>query len=155
MKAYHTYSAVDVAFSLLKHAAKQGKSFTNLQLQKLTYVCHGLSLSSFDRPLIVDDVYAWKYGPVIPSVYFRFKGYGASCIHEMSDSIIDQDSESIIRDVVTKLGDLTGSQLVELTHRTGSPWQQVWDETQNKIIPDAIIKAHYIQIQQTGHTESL
>ena len=73
----------------------------------------------------------------------------------MSDSVIDQDSESIIRDVVTKLGDLTGSQLVELTHRVGSPWQKVWDETHNKIIPDAIIKAHYIQIQQTGHTESL
>ena len=73
MKTYHTYSAVDVAFSLLKHAAEQGKTFTNLQLQKLTYVCHGLSLSSFDRPLIVDDVYAWKFGPVIPSVYFSLQ----------------------------------------------------------------------------------
>ena len=32
MKAYHTYSAVDVAWSLLKHAKEQGKCFSNLQL---------------------------------------------------------------------------------------------------------------------------
>ncbi|MBE8168098.1 MAG: SocA family protein [Shewanella sp.] len=155
MKTYHTYSAIEVAFSLLKHAAKQGKAFTNLQLQKLTYVCHGLSLSDLDRPLIIDDVFAWKYGPVIPSVYFRFKSFGSESIDEMLESAIDEESESIIRDVVSQLGDLTGSQLVELTHRKGSPWQQVWDETQNKIIPDPIIKAHYLQIQQTGHTASL
>lgn len=155
MKAYYTYNAVDVAFSLLKHAAEQGKCFTNLQLQKLTYVCHGLSLAHFKRPLIVDDVFAWQYGPVVPSVYFRFKGYGASVITERMDTQLDDDSEAIVCDVVSKLGDLSGPQLVELTHRDGSPWHQVWDGTQNKVIPDSVIQSHYQYIQQSGHTSSL
>ncbi|MFT6910759.1 MAG: putative phage-associated protein [Oleiphilaceae bacterium] len=155
MKAYHTYSAVDVAFSLLKHAAEQGKCFTNLQLQKLTYVCHGLSLAHLGRPLITDDVFAWQYGPVVPSVYFRFKLYGANYIKERMDLILDSESETIVKDVVAKLGDLSGPQLVELTHREGSPWSTVWDGSQNKVIPDYIIQAHYHKIQQSGHTSSL
>lgn len=157
MRAYHTYNAVDVAFSLLKHAAKQGKCFTNLQLQKLTYVCHGLSLAHFDRPLIIDDVFAWQYGPVVPSVYFRFKDYGSQVITEVTQSIADLDceSESIISEVVEKLGDLSGPQLVELTHRNGSPWEKVWDGTRHKIIPDVVIRDHYLQIKQTGRTSSL
>ncbi len=155
MKAYHTYNAVDVAFSLLKHAAKQGKCFTNLQLQKLTYVCHGLSLAHFQRPLIIDDVFAWKYGPVVPSVYFRFQEYEADTIRENSDIVLDADSEAIISDVVTKLGHLSGSQLVELTHREGSPWHKVWDGTPNQVIPDSVIQTHYQQIQQSGHTSCL
>ncbi|EKO3519530.1 DUF4065 domain-containing protein [Vibrio fluvialis] len=155
MKAYHTYNAVDVAFSLLKHAAEQGKCFSNLQLQKLTYVAHGLSLSHFQRPLIVDDVFAWKYGPVVPSVYFRFKHYGSDEITEQSDVCLDSDSEAIVRDVVRQLGHLTGPQLVELTHREGSPWHTVWDGTHNKVIPDFVIQNHYDQIRQSGHTTSL
>lgn len=156
MKAYHTYSAVDVAFSLLKHAAEQGKCFTNLQLQKLTYVCHGLSLAHLGRPLITDDVFAWQYGPVVPSVYFRFKSFGASTISEcMDDVVLDSESEIIVKDVVVKLGDLSGPQLVELTHREGSPWSKVWDGSSNKIIPDYVIQDHYHKIQQSGHTSSL
>ncbi len=155
MKAYHTYSAVDVAFSLLKHAKAQGKSFSNLQLQKLTYVAHGLSLAIHKRPLVVDDVFAWKYGPVLPSVYFRFKAHGSAPITEQRDVILDAESDTIVNDVVSKLGHFTGSQLVELTHRTGSPWHQTWDGTHQKIIPDHIIQTHYAQAKQSGHTASL
>lgn len=155
MKAYHTYSAIDVAFSLLKHAAEQGKCFTNLQLQKLTYVCHGLSLAHFQRPLIIDDVFAWKFGPVVPSVYFRFKSYGSSVISESMDVVLDDASEAIISEVVTKLGYLSGPQLVELTHREGSPWYKTWDGSQNKIIPDDVIQKHYQQIHESGHTSCL
>lgn len=155
MKMYHTYNAVDVAFSLLKFASKQGNYFTNLQLQKLTYVCHGLSLAHFKRPLIIDDVFAWQYGPVIPSVYFRFKAYGASAITEKCDVVLDSESEAIVSEVVSKLGHLSGPQLVELTHRVDSPWHKIWDGSQNKIIPDYIIQSHYEHIQQSGHTTSL
>lgn len=155
MATYHTYSAVDVALSLLKHAQVQGKFFSNLQLQKLTYICHGLSLAHFQRPLIIDDVFAWQYGPVVPSVYFRFNSYGASVITEQCDVVLDDESETIVKDVVSKLGDLTGPQLVDLTHRKGSPWHQVWDGTHQKVIPDHLIQAHYIKIKQSGRTKSL
>lgn len=155
MKAYHTYSAVDVAFCLLKHASLQGKRFTNLQLQKLTYVCHGWSLAIYKRPLIIEDVYAWQYGPVIPSVYFQFKHFGSSEIDIQQPVCLDEESERIIGDIVTVLGHYNGPQLVELTHREGSPWKKVWDGTSNTLIPDSLIAQHYSQIQNSGHTTCL
>jgi uncharacterized phage-associated protein len=155
MKAYHTYSAVDVAFCLLKHAALQGKRFTNLQLQKLTYVCHGWSLAIYKRPLIIEDVYAWQYGPVVPSVYFQFKRFGSKVIDDQKQVQLDAESEQIIQDIVSVLGDYSGPQLVELTHRQGSPWTQVWDGTSNTMIPDSIIEHHYSQIKSSGHTSCL
>lgn len=155
MKAYHTYSAVDVAFCLLKHAALQGKRFTNLQLQKLTYVCHGWSLAIYKRPLIIEDVYAWQYGPVVPSVYFQFKRFGSKVIDDQKQVQLDAESEQIIQDIVSVLGDFSGPQLVELTHRQGSPWTQVWDGTSNTMIPDSIIENHYSQIKSSGHTSCL
>lgn len=156
MKAYHTYNAVEVAFIVLKHADLQGKRLTHLQLQKLTYVCHGVSLAYYYRPMFLEDVFAWKYGPVVPSVFFRFKSHGAGVIGERDDSIIiDEESDFIICSVIESLGDLTGPQLVELTHRENSPWTKVWDGSIHKIIPDEIIQAHYTDIQNSGHTSSL
>lgn len=152
---YHTYSAVDVAFCLLKHAALQGKRFTNLQLQKLTYVCHGWSLGIYKRPLIIEDVYAWQYGPVVPSVYFQFKHFGSQAIDSTNPVDLDCESEQIISDIVSVLGDYSGPQLVELTHREGSPWYRVWDGSNNRLIPDAIIEQHYSAIKSSGHTSCL
>lgn len=155
MKAYHTYNAVEVAFSLLQHASVQGKYFNNMQLQKLTYISHGLSLAHFQRPLIVDDVFAWQYGPVVPSVHFRFQSHGEEVITGSLDVILDPKSDSIINEVVTELGHLSGPQLVELTRRQGSPWHQIWDGMHYKIIPDDVIEKHYLKIKEAGHTNCL
>ena len=155
MKTYHTYRAVDIAFRLLKHAKDQDKCFSNLQLQKLAYVCHGLSLAHYQRPLVIDDVFAWKFGPVLPSMYFRFKSYGAEVITEQAEVELDAESDAILQEVVSQFGHLTGPQLVALTHRDDSPWHQVWDGTHQKVIPDPLIQAHYQKIKQSGRTSSL
>ena len=155
MKAYHTYNAIDVAFCLLKYAKEQGKCFTNLQLQKLVYVAHGLSLAYFQRPLILDDVLAWKYGPVIPSVYFGFKKFGSSEVTDYREVMLDSESEGIVRDVAAKLGHLTGEQLIELTHRSGTPWSKTWDGTHQRVIKDSLIKEHYDAILKSGRARSL
>jgi uncharacterized phage-associated protein len=157
MKAYHTYSAIDVAYVLIKQASKEGKRFSNLHLQKLVYVCHGLSLAYFDRPLILEDVHAWKHGPVVPSVYFNFKPYGSEAITAFSEDIqLDAESAEIVCSVVSTLGHFTAWQLVDLTHREGSPWSQVWaQDGKIRVIPDAVIKNHYLTIKETGVTSCL
>lgn len=150
MTAYRTYSGIEIAFTLLKLAREAGKALTNLQLQKLVYVCHGMSLSKFGRPLIIEDVHAWKYGPVIPSVYFRFKHAGQEPVtDELEPTDLDEKSFSLIAAVMEKFGDLTGWQLVHLTHRDGSPWHTA---TQQKrcTIDDAAIKQHYDAMLETG-----
>lgn len=156
MKVYHTYTAVDIAFVLLKSAKGRGLSFSNLQLQKLAYICHGISLSRLERPLFIEDVYAWQYGPVVPSIYFRFRDFGADPVTETVEEVeLDADSLHIVQSVVEKFGQLSPWQLVKLTHREGSPWQRVWSEKERSVIPDEVIKAHYDEIYRQGTTNAL
>ena len=58
-----------VANEFIHLAKADGRSLTPLQLIKLTYIAHGWMLTLYGRPLIVDEVEAWKYGPVIPDLY--------------------------------------------------------------------------------------
>ena len=155
MKIYHTYGAIDVAWSLLRHAKKQGKSFCMMRLQLHVYICHGLSLAYLARPLILDDVFAWKFGPIVPSIYFRFKEQGAATIANHRDVLLDTDSEAIIQDVVLNLGHLAVSQLLELAQRPGSPWHQVWDGKHKQVIPDPIIQTYYQKVLEAGRAGSL
>lgn len=49
---------------------------THLKLEKLVYLCFAEYLCKYDKELYKDDIYAYKYGPVVKSVYNRYKGYG-------------------------------------------------------------------------------
>ncbi|MGR5464942.1 Panacea domain-containing protein [Photobacterium damselae] len=155
MKMYHTYSGLDVASCVLRLAQNQGKQLTNLQLQKLVYASHGFSLAQLKRPLIIDDVYAWMYGPVIPSVYFQYKQYGSGVISYITQVSLDSESESLIDGVVSLLGHIPGPQLITMTHQHGGPWCQVWDGSTERVIPDSIICEHYSHILNTQSIYSL
>lgn len=152
---YRTYDSIEVAYCLLAHAAEQGLKLTNLQLQKLSYVAHGLSLAKFDRPLVIEDIYAWQYGPVLPSIYYRFQPYGKGAITESHSVEIDGESDQLIAGVVSLLGKVTGYQLVEMTHKPDSPWTQIWDGKRNQVIPDSLIKQHYLRILLSGKATCL
>lgn len=47
---------------------------THLKLEKLVYLCFADYLCKYDKELYKDYMYAYKYGPVVKSVYDRYKG---------------------------------------------------------------------------------
>jgi uncharacterized phage-associated protein len=67
-------SSMSVARLFLEKAPTSGvQDLTPMKILKLTYLAHGWHLCYTDSPLILDQVQAWKYGPVVPSVYHYFK----------------------------------------------------------------------------------
>ena len=69
-------NAISVANSLISIAREEDESLTLLALMKLVYFAHGFSLAINGHGLLdprFDRVEAWRYGPVIPSVYHSFK----------------------------------------------------------------------------------
>ena len=46
-----------------------------MKLQKLVYIAHGWHLGLFDGLLISERVEAWRWGPVIESLYHEFKEF--------------------------------------------------------------------------------
>ena len=49
---------------------------TPMKVQKLVYYANGWHLAIKDEPLINEPIEAWRFGPVIHSLYREFKGFG-------------------------------------------------------------------------------
>lgn len=116
---------------------------TPMKLLKLTYLAHGWTLCFTDAPLIRESVQAWKYGPVIPSLYEYFKRYGRSPVDaaaeinvlpEMSQPTPNQTKwiHGVLGGVWTAYKGYSGLQLSALTHIDGSPWHVTWFERGGK-----------------------
>lgn len=142
------YSAETVANAFLDLAKRAGKPLTNMQMQKLVYIAHGYCLATLNRPLFHNNVHAFTYGPVIPSLNKQLRQYGAGEIAEFiptDEQPVAPDSEEmeIIREVWQYYGDFSGLQLSDITHRKGSPWSETWKNNQFGVIPDDLIAKHY------------
>src|SRR5437762_397203 len=76
MTMSNLYSARALANTFLELAKEEGKSLSPLQLQKLVYYAHGWNLGIRNAPLIDAPIEAWRFGPVVQSLYHEFKEYG-------------------------------------------------------------------------------
>ncbi len=163
----HTAKAVANRFLDIADAAKSPLS--PMKLQKLVYFAHGWNLGLFDLPLINEQVEAWKFGPVIPTVYHEFKGYGHSKIFTRAE-FLDLDSEELVtfsidnepsphlgRDkaVINRIwevyGHYTPMQLSNITQEVGSPWQTIWaqydgDPPKGTDIPQSMIREYFAKL---------
>jgi uncharacterized phage-associated protein len=144
-------SAIAVANAFIELAKKEGKQLTNMQLQKLVYVAHGWCLALLRKPLFYNDVKAWPWGPVIPSLYNRLKKYGKGVV---SDTIptdhdpVDPHTEdmSLIKSVWDAYKEFDGLQLSAMTHTEGTPWAETWKSIKYGKISDESIAQHYRQL---------
>jgi uncharacterized phage-associated protein len=152
VKEIAMYNAITIADEILRLAKKAGKALTPLQLMKLVYISHGWSLAVRSMDLFPDRIEAWKYGPVIPDLYQATKHFGrnpipVSAVDDVKPNAVDAQTLAFLDDVFGKYGSLTGIQLSNLTHKSGTPWSQVYDSGVFGIeIPDEVIKNHYLSL---------
>jgi uncharacterized phage-associated protein len=139
------YDARAVANYLIAKAAPRG--LDPLQVMKLTYIAHGFTLGLTSRPLLEDDVEAWKFGPVVRRLYKNLPGGSAPIMEPIVPAIpadLQNDERAIVDSVFDLYGHLSGWDLSMLTHRPGSPWEKTWNTYgQNAVIPQDLIREHY------------
>ena len=152
-------NSIAVANYFIKKANDEGVELTPMKLLKLVYIAHGWYLALRDDALIDEGVEAWKYGPVIPSVYRGFKEYGngqvskPSYIFTENGQIItpiveDEHKQSFLDKVWDAYKKYNGLQLSTLTHQPNTPWDIVWNKENGKrkesaLIRNQLIKEHY------------
>lgn len=136
---------------------------TQMKLHKLLYYAHGWHLGFQEAPLLDETLEAWRYGPVVPSIYREFAQFGATPIdrfatefdpsHEdfLNNPQIDA-SDTSVRDLLARVwevyGDYTAAQLSGLTHATDSPWTVTRKNNPGVKyvgIPNDVIKSHFMQ----------
>ena len=146
--------AIDAAYYLLSVAKDKSISITNLKLQKLIYIANGYMLALHNRPLIKESPQAWKYGPVIHSIYEQFKQYADRSINvdtgALDKNLLSAEAKEIINDVVDLYGNDSAIDLVKLTHQVETPWDEVWNKRGGKEslfaeIESDLIKNHFLK----------
>jgi uncharacterized phage-associated protein len=104
----------------------------NLRLQKLLYFIQAQFLFRKGEPCFEEDLEAWMFGPVVPSVYNRYKKYGSNAIPapDMTNNAgIKPEDLAMIRGVVEQLRSHSDQNLLYMTRG-----QDPWIHAQNGII---------------------
>lgn len=161
------YNSKAIANYFLDLAKESKQSLTPMKLQKLIYFAHGWSLAIYDQALISETVEAWRYGPVVQSIYHEFKEYGSGAITKLatefelldgdelefgiSTPYINDDDEktkALLNKVWDIYGKYSGVALSNATHMQDTPWAKVWRQQTPKgtDIPENFIKEYFQSI---------
>jgi uncharacterized phage-associated protein len=147
-------SSLTVANRFLALASENGDTLTPMQLLKLVYIAHGWMLGLYGRPLIVDEVQAWQYGPVIPKLYNKLRSYRGGVVTEaIGDPLGAQPLERLEDDIVRQVYDLygqkTGLALSRITHADGTPWSASYQPgVFGTVISTDLIEDHYSKLAE-------
>jgi len=163
------YSAAAIANEFLKLARDEGESLTPMKLLKLVYFAHGWYLALTGEPLIDEQVQAWRYGPVIKSLYHEFKSYGSGPITELiwvyqgglkfrkvriddgPNAEENYRAKQVIKRVWEQYGHLTGVQLSNLTHLPDGPWANTPEKDKKGTpVPDSAIRNYFQKLASQG-----
>jgi len=164
------YPAVSVANEFLRIAEEKKQGLSPMKLQKLVYFAHGWYLALTGKPLVTERIEAWQYGPVIPTLYREFKGYGnsdiTSPVREVSqapdggflfeepsldDYAMEGDEVESARKIIRRVWDVYGShsaiKLSNATHMPGTPWEQVYKQGARSLtIGDQVIERYFKEL---------
>ena len=135
---------------------------TPMHVNKLAYISHGFTLALEDQPLFSDRVEAWKYGPVIPTIYHELKWFGRNpigvlpyCKTRLDDPDLEERLEfaasrmpkthkPVVDRVMEVYGGWSAQGLSTKTHEEGSPWHECYRRGVRGIeIPDSVTKRYY------------
>ena len=129
---------------------RQDVPTTPMHVLKLVYLCHGWMLGVFGRGLIAEPAEAWRYGPVIPTVYHTYKSFrGEPIAVPLADrsADLDESQHELLAAVLRAYGGYSAWELSAITHQPGTPWHEVYNggRGEGAIIPDAVIGRHYAE----------
>jgi uncharacterized phage-associated protein len=158
-------SAIAVANLMIDISNKKAiKDLTPMKLQKLLYYTQGWCLGVDGNEAFHEQIEAWRYGPVVQSIYDSTKEYGNGTITQLLVSqdekafgvgvpeVLDGDEMSelkpVLKWILEQYGSLSGIQLSNMTHAEGGPWAIIMekyegDPLRNTDIPIEIIKKHF------------
>lgn len=135
------YDALNIAEYVIDYEHKQNRSISNLRLQKLLYFVQAQFWVTNKRACFNDKLEAWNLGPVVPSVYHKFKLFGSlnfpqSLVTEFRG--ISTGDQRLINETLDKCAQYSTSTLISLTHGQ-KPWQDAYARGDDKTIyPDSM-----------------
>ncbi|WP_210408355.1 Panacea domain-containing protein [Allokutzneria sp. NRRL B-24872] len=126
----------------------ENASMSNLKLQKILYYAQGHHVALHGEPLFSDEIQAWSHGPVVPTVYRKFRDFGAGEIKfdehvDFSWDDVDEEATRHLMLVWNTYGGFAAWRLRNMTHDDG-PWKDHFvDGERNLVIPVESLREHF------------
>lgn len=126
----------------------RGWAVTNLELQKILYIAQMFHLGTTGRPLLTEKFEAWDYGPVIPELYRRVRGFGSDPVRNVfhwETEVAPGSSEyQMLKQASDATKDLSPGRLVSITHWPHGAWYKCYQpNVRGIIIPNDMILDEY------------
>ena len=119
-------SMLNFANHILAVAYENNLSVSNLQLQKVMYFAMREQSDNYELlSQMYDEPFVWRYGPVVPSIYRKYKGYGSRAIIDSGEK---DDTLNIFNSSILLLLEKEPFSLVEESHR-----HSFWKLNEDKI----------------------
>jgi uncharacterized phage-associated protein len=151
-----TYQVNQIADWFLASIDREaGDTISHLKLQKLMYYAQAWSLALNDSSLFDEDFEAWTHGPVLPSLWQRFKEFDQDSIPLkaiISTTEFSTEDEKLLSDILNSYGDLSAKHLEELTH-SETPWREARgnlpiEVCSNNIISQELMQEYYRRLYE-------
>lgn len=156
------YTATAIANFFIGKGMQEDKPVDQMKVQKLVYFAHGWHLAIAGEPLLNEAIEAWRFGPVIPSLYNSLKYSGNQSITKPIeifefDGALANGSNNELNLFLSGIWNLyspfTGIQLSNMTHEEETPWAKIAKEfgnqiPANKVIDDQLIRTYFADQQK-------
>lgn len=129
--------AKSVANYVIAYGMKIGHPVSNLQLQKILYYIQVYFLKKKGIPFFKDEIEAWQFGPVIPTVYYQYAAFGPAPITMFKTQKIDleQEEKKDLEQIVKEKAILSLWEIVADTNKKWKAWDMYYKVNERNIIP--------------------
>lgn len=144
-------TALNVGNNILQRGFAENIDITPMKLQKLIYFVYRDYLKKTGRALFNERFETWRYGPVVPSVYDKFKKNGSNAIRTYAFEngndyflTVNEQSSPVFKEVIDLVWNiyknLDGIVLSSITHREGSAWRKAYEAKSPYLLDEDIRK---------------
>ena len=141
-----------------------GREITNLLLQKVLYYVKAISEIFEGESIILEPCEAWKFGPVFPSVYEKYREYGKQEIEinlskEYVNELLSEKEKQVTDYVMNTFGIYNAWFLKDLTHLE-EPWIAARkglseDDASRNQMDEEIISSYFAKINKKNNLKTI
>lgn len=129
----------------------RGKIVTNLRLQKLLYFIQAHCFINRIDPCLPDEMEAWRYGPVMPEVYDRYRFFGSIGIVpkldiDMNLFVTEPELRELVDYALIQCEEFSTQDLIDISHHQ-DPWLNAIAKGEKSPITQEVMKAYFLRDQ--------
>ena len=115
-----------IAEKIALYIIDSNRGITNLFLQKILYYIKAIGKLLVEYPIITDECEAWRFGPVFPNIYEKYKNFGKQEIIldlpvDYAKNLLTKEEKQVTDFVLNTFGIYNIWFLKDLTHME-EPW---------------------------------